>query len=93
MSNSIPDFHKQVQPLNEIFEKEYAHAAKRKTSALKHSLDHKLSWDSERNAELATIQDSVLRAIALAFCKRKLCYICFRGCVRRTLGWSLDTNA
>lgn len=66
-SNSIPEFYKQAQALNDILEKACAHEGKWKKSALQHISLHKLSWGIEHNASLATIQDILRDAVKLAF--------------------------
>lgn len=67
MSNCVPDFHKRIQPLNDVLEKAYEQAGKRKKTALRNIMLHKLSWGTEHKAGLASIQNRLQNAVKLAF--------------------------
>lgn len=69
MSTCIPDFHRKVQPLNDILEKAYSKAGKRKKAALKSIILSNLSWGREHKKAISSIQDSLREAVRLAFPK------------------------
>lgn len=69
MSTSIPDFHRRVQPLNELLEKAYKATRRSKKSALRKVLLSTLSWGTEHRAALISIQNSLKQAVKLAFPK------------------------
>lgn len=69
MSTSIPDFHRRMHPLDAILEEAYKQAGRRKKAALKNIPLHKLSWGTEHKNAIASIQDSLRRAVKMAFPK------------------------
>lgn len=67
MNNSIPDFHRQVQPLNDILEAVYKKAGRRKKSALNSIMLRQLSWSTAHKLASASKQDGLCNAVKLAF--------------------------
>lgn len=67
MSTSITDLHKRMQLLDNVLEKAYGMARKRKKSLPKSIPHHKLSLGMEHKQALASIQDSLRNALEMTF--------------------------
>lgn len=91
MSNCIPDYHRIVKPLDEVLEKAYAKAGKRKKSALKNIALHTLSWGTDHITALASPQDSLRTAVKLGFPKQDQ-VVCMYTDASETLWASVATQ-
>lgn len=70
MSSSIPNFARTCEPLNEILEKAYVRAWKRKKRAIKNIRLADFGWEEEQSKAFRKIQDSITNAIKLSFAKK-----------------------
>lgn len=67
MCNNVPNFHKNIQPLSQIFEAACKQAGKKKFSARRNMSLRQLTWCTGHKLEIGSVQDSLGNAARLAF--------------------------